>query len=61
MIDFAKMILPDSSEVDSVILVAASGPTTAEQLVAGISQERRPFVFRALSWLLKIGVLKVVP
>lgn len=61
MIDFAKMILPDSSEVDSVILIAASGPTTAEQLVAGISQERRPFVFRALSWLLKIGVLKVVP
>lgn len=36
-------------------------PTAAAELIQAIPAERQPFVFRALVWLLKLGVLKVCP
>jgi len=60
MIDFAKMILPAPAEIESVLSAAASGPTAAGQLVGAIPEGRRPFVFRSLAWLVKLGVLKVL-
>ena len=60
MVDFAKVILPTEAEIEFV-LHAASQPQTAQTLVANIAQERQAFVFRSLAWLLKLGVLKVVP
>lgn len=59
MVDFAKLVLPIEEEVRSVLQAAASGPQSAVTLIANISTERQPFVFRSLAWLVKLGVLKV--
>lgn len=59
MVNFAKVILPSDAEIAAVFQAAASGPKAAVELVAGIPTERRPFVFRSLSWLAKLGVLRV--
>jgi len=59
MIDFAKVILPSEAEIKMVLHAAATGPKAAVELIADISSERQPFVFRSLAWLLKLGVLKV--
>jgi hypothetical protein len=61
MVDFAKAILPGEAEIRAVLEIAATGPKAAVTLVAGISAERQPFVFRSLVWLVKLGVLKVYP
>ncbi len=58
MVDFARNILPTEAEVHAV-LAAAQSPAAASGLLQGIAQARQPFVFRALAWLLKLGVLKV--
>lgn len=59
MVDFAKAVLPGDDDLQAV-LAAATGPREAQALVQGIEAARRPFVFRSLAWLLKLGVLKVV-
>ncbi len=59
MVDFARNILPTEAEV-RVVLAAAQWPAAASGLLQGIAPERQPFVFRALAWLLKLGVLKVL-
>jgi hypothetical protein len=59
MVDFARNILPTEAEVRAV-LAAAQSPAAASALVQGIALARQPFVFRALAWLLKLGVLKVL-
>lgn len=59
MVDYAKVILPSEAEIRSV-LQRAQSPSTASDLVEGAAPERRALVFRALVWLVKLGVLKVV-
>ena len=59
MVDFAKNILPTEAEIRAVLQLAQV-PSVASELVQGTEQERRAFVFRALAWLLKLGVLKAV-
>ena len=59
MVDFAKVILPTEAEIRTVLHTAQS-PGAASYLVKGIAQDRRALVFRALAWLVKLGVLKVV-
>jgi hypothetical protein len=59
MVDYAKVILPSEAEIRSV-LQRAQSPSTASDLIEGAPQERRALVFRALVWLVKLGVLKVV-
>lgn len=59
MVDFAKAILPAPEEVEAVLTAAASGARPALELVHGIAAARRPFVFRSLAWLVKLGVLEV--
>ncbi len=59
MVDFARNILPTEAEVRAV-LAAAQSLAAASGLLQGIAPERQPFVFRALAWLVKLGVLKVV-
>ncbi|MGZ5051295.1 MAG: glycosyltransferase family 4 protein [Methylobacter sp.] len=59
MIDFANAILPDAAEIETVLAVAESGPKPAIELVQAIPSERQAFVFRALCWLVKLGILKV--
>ena len=59
MIDFAKLILPSEDEIKAV-LSAGMTQQTAEQWVQAVPIDRRPYVFRLVAWLLKLGVLKVV-
>jgi hypothetical protein len=60
MVDYAKVILPSEAEIRSV-LQGAQSPSTASALIEGAPQERRALVYRALVWLVKLGVLKAVP
>jgi starch synthase len=55
MVDFAKLVLPTEEEVR---LVLSAPEATAAERVAAISEERRPYVLRALAWLMKLGVLR---
>ena len=59
MIDFAEAILPNHDEILTVLVAAAKGPKSAGELVAGIGAGRRPLVFRALVWLMKLGVISI--
>jgi alpha-maltose-1-phosphate synthase len=55
MVDFAKLVLPTEEEVRLVLTVPEA---TAAERVTAISEERRPYVLRALAWLMKLGVLR---
>ena len=59
MVNFAKVVLPTDAEVQTVLDAAASGPKAATELVQAIAANRQAFVFRALVWMVKIGILKV--
>jgi alpha-maltose-1-phosphate synthase len=59
MVDFAKVILPSEAEIRAV-LQSATTTGAALEWVQAIPENRRPLVFRALAWLVKLGVLKVV-
>jgi hypothetical protein len=59
MVSFAKWVLPTDAEIEAVLKQAAVGPQEALQLVQTVDNARKPFVFRTLAWLLKIGILKV--
>ncbi len=61
MINFAKWVIPADEEIAEVLQQAASGPQVAIDLVKNIDTARKPFVFRALAWLLKLGILKILP
>lgn len=58
-VSYAKFSLPTDAEVEKVFDAAAS-PQTAQLLVANVSQSRKFDVFRGLSWLVKLGLLRVV-
>lgn len=59
MVNFANVMLPSQSEVEIVLRAASSTPRFAADLVKDVAPERQVFVFRALTWLVKLGVLKV--
>lgn len=59
MVNFANAVLPSEAEVQVVLQAAAGGAKPAAELIQDIPAGRKPFVFRALAWLLKLGVLKV--
>ena len=59
MVRFARAVLPAPDELRAVLTQAASGPQTAEALVADIPRARRAIVSRGLLWLVKMGLLKV--
>jgi alpha-maltose-1-phosphate synthase len=58
MVDFAKVILPSEAEIRAV-LQSATSTGAALEWVQAIPDDRRPFVFRSLAWLVKLGVLRV--
>lgn len=58
MVDFAQAILPTDAEIGAVLQQAATGPQPAADLVASITPNRRPVAFRALAWLVKLGILR---
>ncbi len=61
MISFARLVLPTDAELQEVLRLASGGPCTAAHLIAGLPAERQAFVFRALVWLVKLGIMRIVP
>jgi glycosyltransferase involved in cell wall biosynthesis len=59
MVSFAKWVLPTDVEIAAVLKQASEGPQSAFDLVKHIDDARKPFVFRTLTWFLKLGVLKL--
>lgn len=60
MVKFADAVLPTPKEVQTVFqAIFTSGPRPALELVAEIPKERQAFVLRSLTWLVKLGILKV--
>lgn len=60
MVNFAKLVLPTQDELNDVLatLAHANGPIAAGTLVSSLAQDRKAFMFRALAWLVKLGVLR---
>lgn len=58
MVNFAKVVLPTDVECRTVLEGLAQGPQSAGTLVQTLTSERQAFIFRALAWLVKLGVLK---
>lgn len=58
MVNFARFVLPEQSEVERILVNAAAGPRPAIELVAGLPGEIKQRHFRSLSWLLKLGMLR---
>jgi len=61
MVDYAKMMLPNQSEIQMVLGAASETPKSALQLIEKIEPNRQAFVLRSLVWLMKLGVLKLNP
>jgi hypothetical protein len=61
MIEFGTAVLPSDDEIGAVLAAAnaAVDPRSAEDLVSAIAPARRAYVIRGLSWLVKMGILRV--
>jgi len=59
MVKFASQVMPMDVEFLAVLGRLAAGPQTAKSLIAEFSPERRSYVFRGLTWLLKLGIVTV--
>ena len=57
MVNYTNDVLPTQSEVRQILQLAANGPIDSIDLIETFSQSRKPFVFRGISWLLKLGIL----
>jgi hypothetical protein len=57
MVSFAKRVIPSKHEIEIILKRASLGACSAHELVQGIEDARRPFVFRALAWLVKLNIL----
>ena len=60
MVRFAHYVHPTPAEIRRVLDAAADGPASAAQLVQFVDASRRAFVMRALAWLVKLGVLRLL-
>ena len=60
MVNFAELVLPHADEILLVLVVAEQGEKTANELLQTIEPARKPFVFRALAWMIKLGVLRTI-
>ena len=62
MVSYAKLVLPDLQEIKCVLNQASENttvPKPAQDWVMEIPEERKELVFRGLSWLIKMGILKI--
>ena len=61
MVNFAGYIFPTEAEIKSVLEIAERNlpqSSSAYALLQGTSERRRPFVFRGLVWLCKLGLFQ---
>jgi glycosyltransferase involved in cell wall biosynthesis len=60
MVNFAKQVVPNPAELQALLTVAAQGAQTAAAMVQVLPVDRHAYGFRALVWLIKLGILKIV-
>ena len=60
MVHYALFLLPSRPELAAVLRAAAAGPQSVHALLQVVVEARRPLVYRALLWLLKLDLLRVV-
>jgi hypothetical protein len=60
MVNFAKLVLPSEEECLAILNALNQTTLSAGQIIQSLPAERQAFVFRSLSWLLKMGIIKVV-
>ena len=63
IVNYTHVTVPTEAEVQKIIEYLASSypdPVQAGQVIANIEEKRRPFVLRALVWMLKIGLIKIL-
>jgi starch synthase len=59
MVNYAKAVLPTEAEVETVLRAAVT-PASAADLVKSLPAARQAVVFRALAWLAKLHILRLV-
>jgi starch synthase len=59
MVNFARFVFPTQAEATQVLNMLEAGEKTCGELLQPISQARRPYIFRSLAWLLKLGVIQI--
>jgi glycosyltransferase involved in cell wall biosynthesis len=62
MISYAKLVLPDLKEIELVLNQTPGNkkaPKPAQDWVKEIPADRKALVLRGLSWLIKMGILKI--
>ena len=61
MVRFTPVSLADDDEIAAMLAQLAGGAMMAADVVAHISEARRPYAMRSLVWLAKLGVVRAVP
>lgn len=59
MVGYVGPMLPSAQELAAVLQAAAHGPLPARALLLAVPEARRPPMFRALLWLLKLDLLRL--
>jgi len=60
MVDFAKIVLPTEDESVMLLTQLHQGTKKASELIVQLPKERAAFVFRSITWFLKLGIIKKV-
>lgn len=58
MVNFARAVMPSDSECQLLLGKLVAGPQAAGVLVGDLPDGRQAYVFRALAWLVKLGILR---
>lgn len=59
MVNFTQQVAPNAAELETLLTKLAEGEHSAGELIRGLPTERQPYVLRSLTWLVKMGILKV--
>ncbi|MBW3042876.1 glycosyltransferase family 4 protein [Prochlorococcus marinus] len=57
MVNFTKDILPSYDEIYQILKAVESAPQSALEIISRFPEKRQSFIFRSLTWFLKIGIL----
>ena len=60
MVDFAKIVLPNEEELIILLSQLHQGTKQAGEIIKQLPKERAAFVFRSITWLLKLGIIKKI-
>ncbi len=62
MVSYALAVLPSVEEIDQMLICISSNSegVMAQEIIGAIEKKRRPLCLRALNWLYKLNILKVL-